>query len=68
MGGGNLAQTAGVFGSGRPLRIKTIAKPLLPPDMVRIKVAFAGICHSDLHFRDKVDRVETELGELMFLL
>ena len=62
MGGGNLAQTAGVFGSGRPLRIKTIAKPLLPPDMVRIKVAYAGICHSDLHLLDEVPLMEKELG------
>ena len=58
----NLVRRAEIVEAGKPLRLKTIPMPQLPPHMIRIKVAYAGICHSDLHFLEEASAVEQELG------
>jgi len=40
---------AEIIGKGEPLHLVTSSVPVPPPGMVRIKTAYAGVCHSDLH-------------------
>ena len=40
---------AEIAGKGEPLNFVTSPAPETPPGMVRVKTAFAGVCHSDLH-------------------
>ncbi len=37
---------------GKPLQLREIATPEPGPGEIRIKVQAAGICHSDVHYRD----------------
>ncbi|NDB43982.1 MAG: L-idonate 5-dehydrogenase, partial [Betaproteobacteria bacterium] len=36
--------------SAKDLRIETTELPTMGPDQIRVKVAFGGICGSDLHY------------------
>jgi len=50
---------------GRPLAESEIPVPEIGPDEVLIRVAAAGICHSDAHYRagiSKIDRLPLTLG------
>ena len=50
---------------GKPLENADVAVPEIGPSEVLIRVAAAGICHSDEHYRDgisRIDRLPVTLG------
>ena len=50
---------------GRPLEGVNVAMPEIEPSDVLVRVAAAGICHSDAHYRDgisKIDNLPVTLG------
>lgn len=47
------------YGVGKPIEIEDIPEPEVGPNDVLIKIAGAGVCHSDLHVIDG----EVEIGE-----
>jgi propanol-preferring alcohol dehydrogenase len=46
--------TVRLFETGRPLRMQEIPIPAIGPADVLVRVAAAGICHSDVHYRGGV--------------
>lgn len=42
---------------GKPLQLRQTALPEPGPGEIRVRVEAAGICHSDLHYRDGVASV-----------
>ena len=52
-------------GIGKPLEVAEVPVPQIGPHDVLIRVAAAGICHSDAHYRDgisKIDNLPVTLG------
>ena len=45
-------QRAEIVDAGKDLKLVTQEIPKPPPKGARIRTAFAGVCHSDLHFLD----------------
>ncbi|EQD52598.1 Alcohol dehydrogenase GroES-like domain protein, partial [mine drainage metagenome] len=44
---------AAIFhGSGRPLVVGEVPRPVPGPGEALVKVAACGFCHTDLHYRD----------------
>jgi len=42
---------------GKPLQLQKVAMPAAAPDEVLVRIMAAGICHSDVHYRDGVSPV-----------
>lgn len=42
---------------GQPLEAREVPVPEIGPDAVRVRIRAAGICHSDVHYRDGVSAV-----------
>ena len=48
---------------GKDLRLVELNIPQPPPNGARIRTAFAGVCHSDLHFLE--DEPSTSNGKVV---
>ena len=43
-----------INGAKEPLRPEDYEVPDVPPGKVRIRIAYSGVCHSDLHVKNDV--------------
>lgn len=50
-----MIEKAEIVEAGKELRLTRISKSAVPATAVRVKVLFAGLCHSDLHLLDDAD-------------
>lgn len=53
-----MARRAVINGAGAPLRFEDFPIPSVPEGYARVRVAYAGVCHTDLHLRAD----ETSMG------
>lgn len=63
-----MARRAVVDGAGKPLRLEDYELKEIPKGKVRIRIAYSGVCRSDLHTRDDngSNRLQFIFGEERF--
>ena len=55
-----------INGAEQPLRLEDYEEPDVPSGKVKIRIAYSGVCHTDLHIRnDEVGQTRALLGECL---